>query len=198
MIERSERIAFYVFVFSFIAVIILFIMISPIGITGKAIENVPTDNELSKASEEVSCSSLECEFGCESGKCITLVDSYTYRTIVGFKESEKTTIIIETTPLYQPPVETHELGDINIEKSIEVLKDEKTFFSVSGNEYFIILKESNPTQATFEISGISEQVTIIVSETEDIDLTGDGNKEISLKIKSINIISNKVKLILTQ
>ena len=194
---RHEKIALAVFAVSFLAVIILLLTFAFSGITGKVVEDTSSvgTGELNTASEEISCSDLECEFGCEDGVCVSLVTEYTYR---GRGDDTRPGIVtLETTPLYEPPVQTHELGNIDIEEIIDVLKDEKTFFSVSGNEYYMILKESTPIQAVFEVSGVSQPVTITVAETKGIDLTGDGNSDISVKIRSINIISNKVKLSIT-
>jgi len=196
MIERNEKTALAVFAVSFLAVIILLLTLVFSGITGKVVEDTSSiSSELNSVSEEISCSDLECEFGCEDGVCVSLVTEYTYR---GRGDDTRPGIVtLETTPLYEPPVQTHELGNIDIEEIIDVLKDEKTFFSVSGNEYYMILKESSPVQAVFEVSGVSQPVTITVAETKSIDLTGDGNNDISVKIRSINIISNKVKLSIT-
>ncbi len=93
--------------------------------------------------------------------------------------------------------QVYDLGTLDSEKSAEVIDNDVIKFTLSGTKYTILLQSSSQTQATLAISSLSNPVTINVGKTQTIDLNSDGNSDISIKVKSINIISKKVKLVLT-
>lgn len=149
--------------------------------------------------DEVRMDEHLCEFGCDFGNCVNKVTTYiggggnTYFISGGGGEETSSTSsqsISQTQHIY-------DLGTLDSEKSVEVINKDIIKFTLSGMQYTIILQDSSQTQATLAISSLSNPTVINVGNAQTIDLNGDGTSDVSIKVKSINVISNKVKLVLT-
>jgi|SRR3989338_3824013 len=90
---------------------------------------------------------------------------------------------------------TYELGTIEIEKSFELVKNDRAKFTIGNEGYSLSLQDNSATEATITID--STTYTVKLSSTEQIDLNSDGTPEFSVKLKSINIISNKATFVIT-
>lgn len=133
----------------------------------------------------------ECDELCESGACAGRVTSFTYRGVSGGGGgSSGTTTTVVTVPIIS---QTFELGALTSEKTIEVLKDDKTYFTISGSEYFITMSDSSPTQVTLIVSG-QPQFTLTVGDSKTFDLNSDGTNDAEIWLRSVNIITNKAKI----
>ncbi len=166
---------------------------------------VKTDSCSGKTLTEWSCENDEarseehaCEFDCDFGTCINKVTAFDKKG--GFVSggggssgggSSSSSGISETQQ------QIYELGALDSEKSAELITNEAIKFTLSGMQYTILLQSLSQTQATLAISSLSNSIVIDVGKTQAIDLNSDGNSDISIKVKSINVISNKVKLVLT-
>ena len=90
---------------------------------------------------------------------------------------------------------TYTLETLASSQEVELATGEKATFSIESKEYTLTLK--NFTETTAEISIGSKTFKLKVEEKIEVDLDGDGTAEISIKLKSVNLITNKVKLILS-
>lgn len=89
-----------------------------------------------------------------------------------------------------------DIGELDSDRMVEIKKNEGVRFSVDGNEHTMTLSDNIPTEAYINIDN-SPEITLIVGEEEkEFDLDDDGSIDFSVKLKSINIITHKVKLIL--
>ncbi|MDO8460510.1 MAG: hypothetical protein Q7S74_05340 [Nanoarchaeota archaeon] len=149
--------------------------------------------------DEVRSEGYACEFECDFGACISKVTAFKRvghssgggGLSGGGTSSSDSSSISETQQVY-------DLETLDSEKSAEVISNEAIKFELSGIQYTIVLESSSQTQATLAINSVSNPITINVGKTQTIDLNSDGNSDISIKVKSINVIkNNKVKLILT-
>ena len=162
--------------------------------SGKTLTEWLCENQEVKSDEHV------CEFECDFGSCINKVtasiggggETYFISGGGGGGETSSTSSqsISQTQQIY-------DLGILDSEKSVDVINKDIIKFTLSGAQYTIILQDSSQTQATLQISSLSNPTTINVGNTKTIDLNGDEISDVSIKVKSINVISNKVKLVLT-
>jgi len=92
---------------------------------------------------------------------------------------------------------TYVLGDLTSTKTVEVKDTENVKFNISGVGHVLTLRNHTETTATFTIRSETQTITLSLGDEKKIDLNSDGISEISVKLKTINIISNKVTLVLT-
>ncbi len=79
----------------------------------------------------------------------------------------------------------------------ELAVDQNIKFKFGGVNHTIALINLTSTTATVNIESEKQTFIFIVGEERQIDLDGDGKNEISLRLKSINIITKKALFILT-
>ncbi|HLC31765.1 MAG TPA: hypothetical protein VJK51_03790 [Candidatus Nanoarchaeia archaeon] len=91
--------------------------------------------------------------------------------------------------------QTFALGALDSEQTLELAVADVMQFAVLGTTYSLSLSSKTPSEAVF-FSG-SQSYSITVGTSQDLDLNGVGGREVTLKVKSINVITNKVKVILT-
>lgn len=135
----------------------------------------------------------QCSEICESGACAVKVAKFTYRGGGGGGGSSSSVQTQQVSTVSQSEGNTYELGTITAEKTIDVLKDDKTYFTIGGNEYYISMMESSATQANFIISGLP-QFTLIIGESKTLDLNSDGSLDATFWLRSVNVITNKAKV----
>ncbi|MEK6927565.1 MAG: hypothetical protein AABX11_03970 [Nanoarchaeota archaeon] len=133
----------------------------------------------------------DCEEMCESGACANKVSKFSYRG--GGGSADEGLVTTTTTTSVPSTSQTYELGNIVKENIVDVLKDDKTYFTIGGNEYFVTLVESSPTQAEFIVSGLPK-FTLGIGESVQKDLDSDGDLDATFWLRSVNVITNKAKL----
>ena len=154
--------------------------------------------ELLCENEEIRSEEYLCEFDCDSGVCVNKVTKMRYFGSSGSDgggsdgetSSSGSSVVSETQQIY-------DLGTLDSEKSVEIMNNDIIEFTLSGLKYNMVLQSLSQTKATLSISSLSNSIIIDVGKTQSVDLNSDGNSDISIKVKSINVISNKVKLFLT-
>jgi len=88
-------------------------------------------------------------------------------------------------------------GELGSTQDFELGVSETAKFNISNEEHSITVKNLTATRAILRIQSNPQTYTFIVGDEKNIDLNGDDSAEIYLKLKSINIISNKANLILS-
>lgn len=163
--------------------------------SGKTLTEWLCENQEVRSDEHV------CEFECDLGSCINKVTASiggggeTYFISGGGGGGGETSST--SSPSISETQQIYDLGILDSEKSADVINKDVIKFTLSGTQYAIILQGSSPTQATLAISSLSGSIIINVGKAQSVDLNGDGTSDVSIKVKSINVISNKVKLVLT-
>lgn len=136
----------------------------------------------------------ECEGGCDDGLCIKSAKSYRYTSSGGGGgggggSSGGTT----STPTTAENGQTYNLGDLS-EQQIEVYKYDTINFALGSAGYSLTINDNTPTQVSI-ISNIGLSV-LTVGEWYGLDMDSDTVSDISIKVKSINLINRKITLIL--
>ena len=88
------------------------------------------------------------------------------------------------------------LDELASSQEVELSNNDKVKFNVSGAEHTLTLKNHTETQAMITIESEAQSFTISVGEGVDVNLDGNEEADISVKVKSINIITGKVTLVL--
>lgn len=88
------------------------------------------------------------------------------------------------------------LGELTSAQTVELVDGEKAEFNISSVGHTLTLKNHTETTAIITIQSSLQTFTLQVGEEEKVDLNSDGISEISVKLKSINILTGKVMLIL--
>ena len=87
------------------------------------------------------------------------------------------------------------LGELtkDMVQTIELSAGENVNFSLGGVGHYFSVTEVNDTIATIIIESEKQTFILDVGEEINVDLTGDGMAEISITLKSINLITKKAK-----
>ncbi|MFH1711181.1 MAG: hypothetical protein ABH840_02625 [Nanoarchaeota archaeon] len=91
----------------------------------------------------------------------------------------------------------YSLGELISSRSVELLAGEKSVFNLSGVEHTLTLKSHTETTAKITIQSSLQTFEMTVGDEINVDLDGDGSADVSIKLKSINIINLKAEFILT-
>ena len=138
-----------------------------------------------------------CEFDCDSGACINKVTAFSVKGGFVSGGGGGSGGGSSSSPSVSEAQQIYDLGALDSEKSAEFITNEAIKFTLSGTQYTILLQSSSQTQAVLAINSLPNSIVIGVGKTQAVDLNSDGNSDVSIKVKSINVISNKVKLVLT-
>ncbi|MBS3075284.1 hypothetical protein J4429_02375 [Candidatus Pacearchaeota archaeon] len=93
---------------------------------------------------------------------------------------------------------TYTLGELSGSQEKEIAKNDKIKFNISNLEHKLTLKNLTETTAVFTIESAKQTFSLIVRNEINVDVDGDGKSEISVFLKSINILTKKAKFILTR
>ncbi len=88
-------------------------------------------------------------------------------------------------------------GELNAVVFKELGKEESFRFLFGGSNHTLMLLEFTETTATIRISSESQIFTLTVGDEKQVDFEKDGKNDISIKLKSINIITKKALFVLT-
>jgi len=88
------------------------------------------------------------------------------------------------------------IGELVSSQVVELSDNEKAKFSISGEEHTLTLLSHTETTATISIESEKQTFTLEVEQEKEMDLNKDNLNDLSVKLKSVNIITNKAKFIL--
>lgn len=131
----------------------------------------------------------ECEGNCEEGACVEAVKKSTYSGGGGGSSGAP------ASPATASTAQTYDIGELGSEQiGVKLVKGDNIKFTKSGVEYAVALDEQTDIQATISIG--SQRKTLYSGEETQMDLDNDEVSDISIKLKSINLIEGNVNLIL--
>jgi len=135
-----------------------------------------------------------CEDGCGGGACLIITKDY--KNVVtssggggGGGGSSGASVSAA------PSGNTYDLGELSGEQITDLARYDKINFKISGSEYVLNLQDNSETQATISIAG--QTLALTVGGEKNIDLNSDGTSDVYIKIKSIDTIFGKVRIILS-
>lgn len=135
-----------------------------------------------------------CEVECDGGACVNIVKNYKYVGSSSGGGGGGGSSGAAATTEESSTGQNYDLGTLASEQQLELLKNDNLAFEIAGIDYVLLLSDNTPSQAT--IVGSGQTFILTVGSDNSIDLNSDGTSEIYLKIVSINIITNKIKLML--
>src|SRR3989344_6075667 len=94
-------------------------------------------------------------------------------------------------------VTKYDLGSLIAEKTVELAKNEKAVFTMNSVNHSVRLINLADTTATMGVQSTEQIVTLSVSDTREFDLASDGKNDISVRLKSVNIIKKTVEITIT-
>ncbi|MFH1711182.1 MAG: hypothetical protein ABH840_02630 [Nanoarchaeota archaeon] len=133
----------------------------------------------------------DCENDCDNGACFILAKDY--NTIVTGSGGGSVSVPQQTeVPIVRG--QNYNLEYFDSEKSVGVAVDDKVLFILNGNQYSLAVREVTPAQISISINALD--FILLPGKEERYDLTGDGNNDIYIKVRSIDTISQRVNLVL--
>lgn len=87
--------------------------------------------------------------------------------------------------------------DLTSPQTIDLAKNEKARFLSEGVWYTVTMGDVTETTATITVDATGQSVTMTVEDEVSLDLDSDGTAELEVRLKSINLITSKAKLVLT-
>lgn len=135
-----------------------------------------------------------CEYTCDGGTCLGYVTkfSYPYAGSGGGGGGGEESPVSGGATTSAPTI--RDLGELTFENTLEMNSNENLRFSIGGVNYLMILEGHSETQATL-IAGSQEIVLGVGSDTK-IDLNGNSVPDLYVWLRSINVLTGKVKLTL--
>lgn len=94
-------------------------------------------------------------------------------------------------------VAKYNLEQLTEEKMLTLSKNDRVKFKTNEEEHSITLKEVTDTSVTLEVKSEIQTIELGFGETKSIDLNADGDNEISIKLKSINVLTKTADLVIT-
>ncbi len=139
----------------------------------------------------------ECEFECDNGMCLKVAKEYKLVGSGGGGGGGGSSGggISSPTPAATTG-QIYNLRELSSEQTIEIIKIENVQFSISGIEHLLSLHDNSETQATVNIDSAGA-ISLNVGNEKNIDLNNDGVYDLYIKLNSINIITNKIRLTLS-
>lgn len=89
------------------------------------------------------------------------------------------------------------VGELKESIQQEIGKNENMGFSFGGENHSVSITNLTETTASIVVRSTEKRFVMTVGEEKNVDFNDDGKEEISLKLKSINIIRKKALLIVT-
>jgi hypothetical protein len=85
-------------------------------------------------------------------------------------------------------------ADLKIGYTQEIEKTSELEFNINGILHHINIISLISNKATINISSIPQQVTLSIGETKEVDVDYNGKSDLSIKLNSIDLTSNKIIL----
>ncbi len=89
------------------------------------------------------------------------------------------------------------LGELITSQLVELSDNEQASFNISGKEHILTLKNHTETTAKITVQSEIQTFILTVGDMINVDLNQDNSLDISINLKSINIITGKVSLVLS-
>lgn len=89
------------------------------------------------------------------------------------------------------------LGMLTEPVTYDLGKSEKLLFILAGKNHSVRVSSLGETEAEFIIESETQKIKLAVGDTKNVDITGDGKDDISIKLDSINILTKKARITLT-
>lgn len=145
----------------------------------------------------------DCENECDNGECVSVVSEKKYiytgsgNSYSGGSSGGGSGGSGESSPVVSnEKVDNFNLGEIGSEHILEIEKGDNILFTMNNINYKINLEEKTDTQISLRLVGTSLLVNVTVGESKNVDINNDSNKDIYVKVKSINIVTSKVNIML--
>ena len=76
-------------------------------------------------------------------------------------------------------------------------KSEKLSFVFAGGNHSVRISSLGEIEAEFVVESEPQKIKLTIGEQKNLDITEDGNDDISIKLNSINILTKKAKITIT-
>lgn len=134
-----------------------------------------------------------CENDCDDGVCLSIAKKYTYSYSSGGGSGGRSSSGGTSSTVAVNTGQTYDLGELNSENILDIVKDDNINFKISGVSYSIKLEDNTESQVTITSVGL-----LNIGGERRIDLNSDNNPDLYIKVRSINVITKKVKLVLNK
>lgn len=132
-----------------------------------------------------------CEKGCDVGVCLTNLKKIVVGNGGGGSGGSSGSPKSSSAP--EPTGTTLSIGNL-AEENLDMAKYDSAIFSIAGKEYVLNMKNVAETQITATVS--NTQFDLQVGNENQIDLDGDGDKDLNVKLNSVNFLSNNARITL--
>jgi hypothetical protein len=146
-------------------------------------------------SNEKNYEEYECDFDCYEGVCVNLVKEYKYKKGSGGSNGGGSGASSNPSTTVTDISQTYDLGELISESSLEIVKNERVKFIITGQEYTLTMTGNTESDATM-ITNDGQIFNLNTGSDKNIDLNSDGVSELYIKISLINTISHKVKIMM--
>lgn len=93
---------------------------------------------------------------------------------------------------------TYILGELISTSAVEISGGERVIFNISKEPHTLSIKNITSSSAMITIESKKQTFIFMVGEEKNIDVNEDGNSDISLRLKSISLLTKKANLIFTR
>lgn len=90
------------------------------------------------------------------------------------------------------------LGEINQATSVELSNNQKINFNISNTVHSLTLTNITDISATITVESEKQTFTLMVGDEKEIDLNNDKTNDISIKLKSINVLTKRANFIISK
>ena len=90
------------------------------------------------------------------------------------------------------------LGEINQATSVEMSASQKIKFNISNTVHSLTLVNLTDISAIIAVESEKQTFTLMVGDEKEIDLNDDKANDISIKLKSINVLTKKANFIISK
>ena len=132
-----------------------------------------------------------CEKWCDVGVCLTNLKKIVVGNGVG-GGSGGSSGSPESSSVPEPTGSSFNIGVLGVEETLEMARYDLATFSISGKSYVLNIKNVAEIQISATVS--NTQFDLQVGDELQIDLDGDSDNDLNVKLRAINILSNKAKI----
>ncbi|MBS3080016.1 hypothetical protein J4221_00965 [Candidatus Pacearchaeota archaeon] len=90
------------------------------------------------------------------------------------------------------------IGELPASYTIELSANENLAFNYSGERHYVSVTDIKETSATIVIESEQQTFVLSIGQIINADLNGDNYAEVSVELRSINIITKKAKVVITR